>query len=196
MGMILQPQLGGPLTATDYLEFLDGRPDDERWQLIDGVAIMMAPPSLVHQRVSYNLCRLLNDAFDELRPEFGALQEVGLTVPRIDNFRPHADVAVIDADIRDTSFADRFYLAAEVLSDSNTHTLIAAKRRNYQRHRDNLYVLVIDRLSFRIEVFARRNGWLVEVLDRPEARLDLPELSFGCRVADLYKGTPLARRNV
>lgn len=35
-------------TVEEYLAFLDARPEDERWELIDGEAIMMTPPTMCH----------------------------------------------------------------------------------------------------------------------------------------------------
>jgi hypothetical protein len=32
-------------TAEQFLAFLSTRPDEERWQLIDGMAVMMNPPT-------------------------------------------------------------------------------------------------------------------------------------------------------
>ena len=37
-------------TADQFLEFYMSRPDEERWQLVDGLAIMMVPPSFLHQK--------------------------------------------------------------------------------------------------------------------------------------------------
>lgn len=37
------------LSVELFRGFLESRPDEERWELIDGVAVMMAPPTLAHQ---------------------------------------------------------------------------------------------------------------------------------------------------
>ena len=65
------------------------------------------------------------------------------------------------------------------------------KRQRYLQHPDNLYFLLIEQKRVRVEVMARGNGWQPVVLDRLDAALDLPELGFSVRVADLYRGTPL-----
>ena len=193
MGTMTLPRASGLFTVDSYHSFLETRPDDERWQLIDGVAVMMTPPTLVHQRISMNLCRLLNDVFEIKRPEFSALNEVGLIVPRYDGFRPKADAAVLDDTVQDTSYANRFYMAVEIKSDTNTDKHIALKRERYQQHPDNLYVLIIERLSYRLELTARSTGWQSVLLVGHDTVLDLPEFSFSCRLADLYRGTPLAQ---
>jgi len=182
----------GRFTVEEYLAFIGTRPEEERWQLIEGVAMMLPPPTLRHQRIASNLARLLNRQFEARRLELYAYQEVGLSVPQVDNFRPEADVAVLDSSVdMDAPYADRFYLVAEILSDSNTDKDIAAKRVRYVQHPDNLYFLLIEQREVRAEVWARAAGWAPVVLDRLDAVLELPEWGFAVQLAGLYLGTPL-----
>jgi Uma2 family endonuclease len=151
----------GKFTVEEYLAFIESRPQEERWQLIDGVAMMMPPPTRRHQRIASNLARLLNDHLEKVRPDLYAYQEIGLMVPDVSNFRPEADVAVLDSsgDGDDTLYAERFYLAAEILSDSNTDKDIAAKSRRYLQHPQNLYFLLFEQRRVSVEVRARATGW-------------------------------------
>jgi Uma2 family endonuclease len=183
----------GKFTVEEYLAFIESRPEEERWQLIDGVAMMMPPPTRRHQRIASNLARLLNAHFEKARPDLYAYQEVGLMVPDVASFRPEADVAVLDnsGDGDDTLYADRFYLAAEVLSDSNTDKDIAAKSRRYLQHPQNLYFLLIEQKRVRMEVRARAAGWEPVVLEGLDAVLELPEWGFHLPLAALYRGTSL-----
>ena len=58
------------LTMEQFHAFRDSRPEEEKWELIDGVPMMMPPPTLVHQRIAANLDRLLNAHFERLKPEW------------------------------------------------------------------------------------------------------------------------------
>jgi len=182
------------LTVEEYLAFIESRPEEERWQLIDGVAMMMPLPTRRHQRIASNLARLLNAHLEKVRPDLYAYQEVGLMVPDVSSFRPEADVAVLDSsgDGDDTLYADRFYLVAEVLSDSNTDKDIAAKSRRYLQHPLNLYFLLFEQKQVRVEVRARAAGWEPVVLEGLDAVLELPEWGFRVSLAVLYRGTSLA----
>jgi Uma2 family endonuclease len=115
-----------------------------------------------------------------------------LIVPEAELFRPEADVAVLDALADYDSYANRFYLVAEVLSDSNTDKDIAVKRQRYLQHPENLYFLLIEQKRVHVEVLARATGWQPAVLDRPDALLALPEFGFGAEIPKLYRGTPLS----
>ena len=182
----------GKFSVEEYFALIESRPEEERWQLIDGVAMMMPPPTRVHQLIASNLAFELNTYFRTHRPELCALQEVGLIVPEAELFRPEADVAVVDLFGDYESYIEKFYCVAEVLSDSNTDKDIAVKRRRYLQHPDNLYFLLIEQRRVRVELLARSNGWQPAILERPEDTLDLPAFGFRTAVANLYRGTPLA----
>ena len=182
----------GKFSVEEFLALTETRPQEERWQLIDGVAMMMPPPTLVHQRIASNLARALNDRLEMVRPELYAFQEVGLIVPEAELFRPEADVAILDAMADYEAYANRFYFVAEILSDSNTDKDIAVKRQRYLQHPDNLYFVLIDQKQVRAELMARTKGWQPVVLEGLAAVLDLPEFGFRQPLSALYRGTPLA----
>jgi Uma2 family endonuclease len=182
----------GKFTVEEFFALIERRPEEERWQLIDGVAMMMPPPTLVHQRIAANLALELNTHFRAHQPQLFAFQEVGLIVPEAELFRPEADVAVLDAMADYESYANSFYFVAEVLSDSNTDKDIAVKRQRYLQHPDNLYFALIDQKRVRAELLGRAAGWQPVVLEKLEALLDIPEWGFSVPLAALYRGTPLA----
>lgn len=181
------------LSDEEYLAFLDTRPSHERWQLLDGVAMMMPPPTLRHQAVARNLGFELNLHFRTTGLALSALQEIGLIVPNVERFRPECDVAVLDdgADL-DTSYAARFFLAAEILSESNTDEEIEMKRQWYAAHPDNLYCLVISQTEVRVEIWSRASGWQRLELTRLDQSVELSEWKCSIPLAAVYRGTPLA----
>ena len=213
MATVFRPlHSGTQMSDEEFVAFLATRSREERWQLIDGDAIMMNPPKLRHQKIGGNLARALNDIFERYHPNLSALQEIGLIVPGVKRFRPTADVAVIDDSVDlDTSWADRFHLVAEVLSDSNTPRQIERKRKRYTQHPLNHYVLVIAQLEARVEVFARGSGWRPQVLTHLDDVIELPDLATGSGTGPagdvgrvhqisiplrrLYAGTSVARRD-
>jgi Uma2 family endonuclease len=182
----------GKFSVEEYFALIESRPEEERWQLIDGVAMMMPPPTRVHQQIASNLAFELNTHFRARRLQLSALQEVGLMVPEAELFRPEADVAVFDAMADYESYASRFYFVAEILSDSNTDKDIAVKRQRYLQHPDNLYFVLIEQKRVRAEILPRAANWQTAVLEDLDAVLAIPEWGFRMRLADVYRGTPLA----
>ena len=183
----------GKFSVEEFFALMESRPEEERWQLIDGVAMMMPPPTRVHQQIASNLAFELNTHFRAHRLDLSALQEVGLIVPKAELFRPEADVAVFDLMADYESYADKFYFVAEILSDSNTDKDIAVKRQRYLQHPDNLYFVLIEQRRVRVEVLARSASWQPLVLEGLDAMLELPEWSFRTPLAKFYRGTPLER---
>ncbi|MCB8838437.1 Uma2 family endonuclease [Aurantimonas sp. VKM B-3413] len=183
-----------PMDEARFLRFLEARGEGERWELIDGEPVlMMHPPSLKHQIIGQNLERLLNDALESQGSKMFAIREIGLAVEDRPSFRPQADVAVIDDDHGDNPyFAERFYLVAEVLSDSNTLEYVSTKRLRYTEHSGCLYVLILSQADRAVEIWSRGEGWQGRVYRSPDDRIDLPEFGFSCALRDLYARTDLA----
>ena len=182
----------GTMDIDEFMAFIAPRPKEERWQLIEGVAVMMAPPSVAHQRIASNVCNLLNRAFEVQRRELYAYQEIAVRVPGVTNFQPEPDVVVASASASYELFVEDFHLIAEVLSPSNTRSEVDAKLRRYREAADNLYVLLIEPREFRVEIFAQSRGWQAVTLTRRDDPVDFPEFGLSCAVGDLYRGTPLA----
>jgi len=185
------PSPSRTMDVDEFMAFLETRPDDERWELIDGVAVMMAPPSYAHQRIARNLSELLNDAFAAHGRGLFAYIGTGARTPAVRNFHAIPDVAVVPGIAGYDLYSEGYHLAAEVLSPSNTRRQMALKLRRYREAPDNLYVLMIEAREFLVEIHARRNDWQPTILSQPDDLIALPEFGLRCRVADLYRGTPL-----
>ena len=180
-------------TADRFLDFYMTRPDGERWQLVDGLAMMMTPPSFVHQRIVGNLEELLRARLNAHRPDLFAYGNVGLRIPGVPDFHPQPDLVVCAAESAYRYYTDDFILVAEVASPSNSAELMERKLELYRSHPDNLYCLTIDQDAVHVAVFAREAEWTRTDLWSLDDVLALSEFGFEARLADIYKGTPLAR---
>ncbi|MHC2001109.1 Uma2 family endonuclease [Methylobacterium sp. CM6241] len=76
------------MTVAEFRLWAEPRPDEERWELIDGIALLMSPPSARHQRIVSNLIRRL----DELAERRGrnALPGLGVLSAAMDEVRVEA----------------------------------------------------------------------------------------------------------
>ena len=185
-----QPQLSLPV----FHAFRSTRPDEEKWELIDGVPMRMPPPSLAHQRLVSTLAALLNARLQLVKPEWQAGHDIGLLVPGDDKYNPEPDVSVIDAGIdEDQGFAERFYLVAEVLSESDQPAVIAAKFAYYQSHQPNRAVLLVrqDRLGVTVHARLDASRWSERELSAPGDMIELPEIGPIGPLGQLYRDTPL-----
>lgn len=186
----LQPA-SGTMDVDEFMAFLQTRPDGERWDLIEGVPVMMAPASYAHQRITRNLCEFLNSAFARQHLDLFAYFDAGVRSPGVRNFQPQPDVVVVPGVAGHDYYSEQFQLAGEVLSPTNTRTEIDLKLRHYREAPHNLFVVVIDPREYFMMIYPRSRDWQPVTLTAPDASIDMPEFGLRCRLGDLYIGTPL-----
>jgi Uma2 family endonuclease len=179
------------LSVASFRAWLASRPDEEHWELIDGVLMMMTAPNRRHQRIASNLESLLNAALRRHDPGFAAYHDIGVNIVSTVPYDPEPDVAVIREDENpDPRYAERFCLVAEVASESDKD-VIEGKRDIYRSHASCTCILLVR--QDRPEVIVDRrtpDGWRSQVL-RGADELNLPEFGLACRVKDIYRDTPL-----
>jgi Uma2 family endonuclease len=179
------------LSVASFRTWLVSRPDEEHWELIEGVPTMMTPPNRRHQRITSNLETLLNAALKRHDPTLSAYHDIGVNIVSTVPYDPEPDVAVIrDDENPDPRYADQFYLVAEVLSESD-RGIFESKRDIYRAHPSCTCILLIR--QDRAEVIVDRrtgDGWQSDVLQADD-ELTLPEFGLTCAVRDVYRDTPL-----
>jgi Uma2 family endonuclease len=193
-----QQQMTGP----EFRAFQDTRPDHERWELIAGVPTMMVPPTIQHNRIAYNLARLLDDALEQHDASRVAVPQSGLELDA-GNYKPEPDVYVIDADfVAGQRFAEGAYLLAEVVSSTDDVRVpgtgrpwIDVKREIYLAQEKCEVVMIIQQDWIEVRVDVRTaTGWQSQTLSGADAELALPSFGLRCRLEALYAGTPLFPR--
>jgi Uma2 family endonuclease len=180
------------LSVASFRTWLESRPEEEHWELMEGVPMMMTPPNRRHQRIASNLESLLNAALKRHNPALVAYHDIGVNIVSTVPYDPEPDVAVIREDENpDPRYADRFYLVAEVLSESDK-AIIESKRDIYRAHPSCTCILLVRQDRAEIIVDRRAaGGWQSQVLTA-DGRLTLSEFGLDCPVKDVYRDTPLA----
>jgi Uma2 family endonuclease len=191
------------MSARAFRAFQAGRPDHERWELIRGIAVMMTPPTIAHNRIAGNLERLLNAALAQHDPARLAVQRPGIELgSTAGDFRPEPDLAVIDADYAaGQRFVERAYLLAEIISPSDDERLPGGneswrdvKHRLYRTHAPCEAILMIEQDCIAVRADERAAGGCVtRELTGQDAELILAGFGLRCPLAALYHGTPLLR---
>jgi Putative restriction endonuclease len=80
----------GPTTVEEFYAFTDMRPDNEKWELIDGQPILNASPSPVHQWIVKNLLNVLGNRERQLDSSWTILPGLGVGISRTN--RPDPDL--------------------------------------------------------------------------------------------------------
>lgn len=185
MGVAERITKAGLFDVDAYMAFLEGRPDEEKWQLVDGVATLMNPPTFVHQRLVWNLQFALNPSLASRR--LFAYGASGVRLPSRRDFQPEPDVVVAAHPPPEGSWTNDYALVAEILSPSNSREMIDRKVELYKAGPACLHVLVIAQDVMKVVHRARASDWTPSELFE-EDRLVLPEFGVDVGIPDLYAG--------
>ena len=190
------------LTLEVFHAFRDERPKEEKWELIDGVPMMMPPPSLIHQRIAKNIAAMLDACWVVSQPQWISDHEIGVLLPDDEKYNPEPDVTVIDVAIGlDQIYAERFYFVAEVLSNSDRPerragsdepAALGAKIGYYQRHEHCRGIIVVRQDRIEADLHVRvPGGWQLRELRSPADTIVIPDIGSIGLLSDLYRHTPL-----
>ena len=67
-------------SVASFRAWLKSRPDEEHWELIEGIPVMMTPPNRRHQRIASNLEWHLSSALKRHDPGFAAYRDIGVNI--------------------------------------------------------------------------------------------------------------------
>ncbi len=146
------------LTYQDYLDI----PEEPgyRFEILDGMLIKEPSPSVMHQRVSRRLQRLLEDYFEEA-DSAGEIFNAPLDVTPLDYNVVQPDIFYVSGGqqliVKDTYIDGAPELVVEILSPSSRRKDRLQKMQIYQRAQVQHYWLV-DPQERTLECFAWRDG--------------------------------------
>jgi Uma2 family endonuclease len=179
------------MDVDEFMAFVETRPGKEQWELVEGVAVLMTPASIAQRRIGHNLSELLNHAFEARRLDLFAYIGTAVRVENNRHFQAQPDVVVVPGVASYDLYSEKFQLAGEIMSPTNTRQEIDLKLRRYREGPDNLYVVVIEPSEFLVEIHARRESWQPKVLKQPNDIVEMPEFGLRCCVVEIYRGTSL-----
>jgi Uma2 family endonuclease len=184
----------GPMTVDEFYEFTDRRPDEEKWELIDGEPILNAAPSRLHQGIVKNVLFALTLRERELSAAWEVLPGLGVRVSETN--RPEPDVIILPRTSASTDLASRdrsdVLVAFEVLSPSTKDRDLRWKRAAYTSLASLSHYVVLAQDAVEVVVFARDNGFVERRLRSLGDSVEVPGLGISLPLAEIYRGTGLA----
>jgi Uma2 family endonuclease len=106
------------MTIEEFLAFTDTRPQEEHWELIEGVPVLSPSPTDYHQIVVTNVATFLMRAKVERNASWFPMIGTGTRVPASANSLPEPDVMVKEHPPTGTPASDDALGLFEVLSPS------------------------------------------------------------------------------
>jgi len=183
----------GPMTVEEYFAFTETRPDNEKWELIDGEPTLNASPSGTHHRILKNLIVLLATA-ERAKPGYWeAIPGIGARVSATS--LPEPDVMILPAGTiqRDPYGRQTADIVAtfEILSPSTAERDLRWKRTAYTSLATLTHYVVIAQDAVDVVVFARDAGFAERHLKSLDESLDLPALGISLPLSEIYRDTGL-----
>jgi Uma2 family endonuclease len=180
-----------PMTVPDFIAWCERRPDHERWELLEGEPVPMAPAVERHQAIVANIIRKLGPAVEQRGCR--VLPGMGILHDEIDDYAPIPDVVVRCGPLSRDGYARDPVFLAEVLSPSTMSNDRGRKVDFYKSFESLQAFAIVYQDEARVEAWRRDGeGWGFQVLNGLGAALDLPDLAARLPLADIYRDIPLA----
>jgi len=179
------------MTIEEFLAYADARPDGERWELIEGIAIMNPSPTQWHQLISANIVRLLLNEKDERMATWVPMLGVGTRVPISPMSLPRPDVYVQEGESLASYVTDDALVLFEVLSKSNRKADRAWRKRVYSSIPNCQHYVTVSTKTAEVVRHDRSNRWAETKVSGLGAALELPALKYAMPLADMYRWTPI-----
>jgi Uma2 family endonuclease len=178
----------GPMRAEEFFAFTATRPDEEKWELIEGEPVLNATASRLHQTIIRNLIVLLDSLARRTSAPWEVLPGLGVRISDI-------SVPVPDVLIRPSTAAgiecDDMIIAFEVLSPSTANKDLRWKRKAYATLPSLMQYVVIAQDALEVVSFNRANGFAERRFETAESELDLTTIGAHVSLRDIYRGTGL-----
>jgi Uma2 family endonuclease len=179
------------MSVEDYFAFTDTRPDNEKWELIDGEPVLQASPTTRHQRIVLNVSYCLEAIRRERRPSWIVIPGIGVRIS--DTSLPEPDILIRpDSGNELSRECDDAIVAIEVLSESTADRDLRWKRKAYARVASVMWYVVIAQDAVEVLVYARASNFAEQRLESLAATLDLPPLGISLPLAEIYRDTELS----
>lgn len=180
------------LTVEEFLAFTATRPDEERWELIEGVAVLNASPIDYHQIVVANIITFLMVHKQATDAKWLAMPGIGTRVPAAVNSLPQPDVLVKEQPLTGAPVTDDALVIFEVLSRSNASKDKAWRKRVYSSVPNCQHYVTISLKAVEVASFDKSGNWTEQQIKDIGGSLRLDALGVSLPLSAVYRFTPLA----
>jgi Uma2 family endonuclease len=181
------------MTIEEFLAFTDTRPDEERWELIEGMPVLNPSPIDYHQIVVTNVVAFLVRMKIETNAPWLPLIGTGTRVPASANSLPQPNAMVKEHAPTGSPVSDDALVLFEVLSRSNTNADQAWRRRVYASVPNCRHYVTVSLKAVKVDAYDRDNAWSLRSMTDLADALALPALGLSVPLADIYRWTPLGQ---
>jgi Uma2 family endonuclease len=179
------------MTIREFLAFTETRPDEERWELIEGVPVLNASPVDYHQAIAGNVLFFLLTWKTNNRATWHPMMGIGTRVPASPRSLPQPDIFVMAGQMTGRPETSDALVIFEVLSRSNSKADREWRRRVYSSVPNCQHYVTVSMKSQEVTAFDRATTWKARPVKGLASSLDLSALGLSIPLADIYRYTPL-----
>jgi Uma2 family endonuclease len=182
------------MTIEEFLAYTDTRPDGERWELIEGVAIMNPSPVDDHQTIVANIVTALMVHKRQTGARWLPMPGIGTRVPVSPRSLPQPDVFVKETPNTGLPTTDDALVLFEVLSRSNTKSDQDWRRRVYASVPNCRHYVTVSSKEVEVVAYDRDTAWKKRTAADLRDALDLPAIGFTMPLTEIYRDTTCVQR--
>ncbi len=179
------------MSVEEFLAFAEQRPEGERWELIEGMAVMNAAPTQWHQRIALNIGSALDAIKLAQTAKWTANLGVGTRVPASTNSLPQPDLVVQEHELLGLPVTEDSLIIFEVRSKSNTKADRSWRKQVYSSVPNCQHYVTVVTAKAEIVRFDRADGWAGTTITGLAATLALPAIAAELPMRDIYRWTPI-----
>jgi Uma2 family endonuclease len=182
-----------PFTIEDFYAFTDARPDEERWELIEGELVLNASPATSHQEILRNVLFCLEMAFRRQSSPWTIIPGIGALISNTSRLEPNLMVLARDHVLRNRESRDTrdATVLFEVLSPSTASRDLKWKRTAYTGLPALMHYVVIAQDAVDVVVFARDQGFAEQRFRSLTDEITFTSIGVSLSLAEIYRDTGL-----
>lgn len=188
----LRPSPSAGLSIEEFLDYVEERPDGEKWELIEGVAVLSPTPTDFHQIIVGNLITALSNWKAAHAAPWFPMPGVGTKVPASPQSLPAPDVMVKQSAATGSHTSDDALVLFEVMSPSNTKADRDWRLSVYRSIPNCQHYVTIAQNRTQVVRYDRDSGWSARTMRELADALELPALGrIGIPLIEIYRWTAL-----
>jgi Uma2 family endonuclease len=178
-------------TIEAFHAFVDDRPEDEKWELIDGEIVLNPTANNRHQLIANNIQFELESARRRLDSAWRVHGGISTLHPDDNHNEPIPDVMIVPATSDIFNWTYDVLVAFEVLSPFSLRRDMVHKRSFYTQIEKLTHYIVLAQDRREATVFARSHGFEPQVLKAANAKIEIEPLGLSLLLAEIYRDVPL-----
>lgn len=174
------------MTIDAFQAFTADRPKWEKWELIDGEAIVQAAPAKRHHLIIDNVTFQLGALRRASGAHWQSMAGIGTRVSRDVHNEIIPDVMILPPGDDLSNWTYDIWVAFEVLSPGSVRRDMVRKRAIYQRMQALTHYVVIAQDRREVTVFARAEAFSPRMLTGSDV-LEIASLGIAIPLAEIYR---------